>query len=159
MALLTRSRSPVVAGTVAAFLLVLIFGSPWFRDWAGGVDSSTAGGLFVRVLAWPGWAVDADESLRNTVSDLLRALFVVGLAPLFLVLMGIGSGSRGGAAQLLGGWGAFIFGSGAAALLTGVVRSDPSLLDTLSNAGVGAMYGLYAGWVVGLATLAGRSGS
>jgi hypothetical protein len=123
------------------------------------MDSDTADGWFAQMLAWAAWAVDTDESVRNTLSDVLRALLVVALAALFLFLMDVGTGSRGLVAQLLCGWGAFIFGSAAAALLTGVIRSDPSLLDTLISAGDGAMYGLYVGWLVGLATRAGGRGS
>lgn len=155
MPLLTRSKTAAGAGTIAALLLVLIFGSPWFRDWAAGLDSDTVGGWFAQLLAWPAWAFDADTAIRDVISTTLRALLVVVFAAVFLHLLA-GSGSGGTAGRLLGGWAAYIFAGAAAALVTALIRTDPSLLDALSTAGVGATYGLFAGWIVGLAALAGR---
>lgn len=156
MPLLTRYKSAVGAGTMAAFLLVLICGSPWFRDWAAGLDSSTVGGWFAQLLAWPAWSVEADDSIRDNIANVLRAVLVVVFAGVFLYLLGSPPGT---VSRLLAGWAAFIFAGAAAALVTAVIRSDPSLLDALATAGVGATYGLFVGWIVGLAALTGRSGS
>lgn len=54
MALFSRYKTAVGAGTLAAFLLVAIFGSPWYRDWAANnTNPNTAGGWFLRLLGWP----------------------------------------------------------------------------------------------------------
>jgi hypothetical protein len=102
--------------------------------------------------------MDADDSIRDAISNALRALLVVVFAGLFLFLLpGSQAGrARGTVSQLLAGWAAFIFAGAAAALTTALIRSDPSLLDALSAAGVGATYGLFVGWIVGIATLGGR---
>jgi hypothetical protein len=64
---------------------------------------------------------------------------------------------RGTVSQLLAGWAAYIFAGAAAGLLAALVRTDPSLLGALQAAGAGAGYGLFVGWIVGLATLGGRA--
>jgi hypothetical protein len=58
--------------------------------------------------------------------------------------------------QFFAGWGAFIFAGAFAALLTTLIRTNPSLLGAFRSAGEGATYGLFVGWVIGLATLGGR---
>ena len=47
----------------------------------------------------------------------------------------------------------------AAALLTTLFLSNPSLLGAFRSAGDGATYGLFVGWIIGIATLGGRRGT
>ena len=49
-------------------------------------------------------------------------------------------------------------GSGFAALLTTLFLKNPSLLGAFQSAGNGAAYGLFVGWIIGLATLGGYRG-
>ena len=77
----------------------------------------------------PGWVVLATWVLE-----------AIGLAALFLLIQG-----RGG--RLLAG------------LLTAFIRSDASLLGGFQAAGTGAIYGLFVGWIVGVATLGHRRGA
>ena len=162
MALGNRYKSAPGAGTFAALILVLVFGSPWFRDWV--VDNSnanTAGGWFLRVLVWPHWQFDSDDSLRSIIVTDLRAILVVVLTLIFLYLL---PGSqlaraRGTISQFFAGWAAYVFAGGFAALLTTLFLANPSLLTALQAGGEGATYGLYVGWIIGLATLGGRRGT
>lgn len=160
MVVATRYRTATGAGVLAAFLLVVIFGSPIYVDWVrDNADPETAGGWFLHMLAWPSWLLDADASLRDNLAAILRALLVVVFAAVFLALL---PGSqlaraRGSISQLLAGWAAYIFAGAAAGLLAAVIRSDPSLLSAFSAAGAGAAYGLFVGWIVGVATLGGRA--
>ena len=56
MALGNRYKTAPGAGTLAALVLVLVFGSPWYSDWANkNTDPDTAGGWWLRLLAWPHW--------------------------------------------------------------------------------------------------------
>jgi hypothetical protein len=88
MALTNRYRSATGAGTVAALILVLIFGSPWYVDWArDNTDPNTAGGWFLRLLSWPAWRFDSDDSVQNVIAADLRAILVVVLTALFLYLL------------------------------------------------------------------------
>jgi hypothetical protein len=141
-------------------VLVAVFGSPWYVDWVrDSADPNTAGGWFLHVLAWPSWQFDADASVRDNLAAILRALLVIVLAGVFLTLL---PGSqlarvRGTVSQLLAGWAAYIFAGAAAGLLAALIQSDPSLLGALQAAGAGAGYGLFVGWIVGLATLGGRA--
>jgi hypothetical protein len=162
MPLFSRYKSAPGAGTLAALLLVLIFGSPWYRDWVmDDTDPETAGGWFLRRLAWPAWSFDSDDSLQDVVAGDLRAILVVVLTALFLFML---PGSqlaraRGTLSQFFAGWAAFIFAGAFAALIATLFYTNPSLLTALRSADGGATYGLYVGWIVGLATLGGRRGT
>ena len=162
MALGNRYKTAPGAGTLAALILVLVFGSPWYRDWVNdNTDAETAGGWWLRLLAWPAWRIDSDDSLRQILVQDLRAILVVVLTLLFLFLL---PGSqlaraRGTVSQFFAGWAAYIFAGGFAALLTTLFLANPSLLGAFRSAGEGATYGLFVGWIIGLATLGGRRGT
>ncbi|HEU4424295.1 MAG TPA: hypothetical protein VFR67_17340 [Pilimelia sp.] len=162
MAVFRRYKSAVGAGTLAAFLLVLIFGSPWYVDWArDNTDPDTAGGWFLRLLAWPAWSFDSDESIQDTVARDLRAILVVLLTALFLFML---PGSqlaraRGTLSQFFAGWASYVFAGAFAALFTTLIRSNPSLLGAFQSAGEGAAYGLFVGWIIGIAALGGWRGT
>jgi hypothetical protein len=160
MALGNRYKSATGAGTLAALILVLVFGSPWYADWVSdgsNTNPNTAGGWFLRLLAWPHWEFNSNDSLRNVIVGDLRAILVVVLAALFLFLL---PGSqlaraRGTLSQFFAGWGAYVFAGSFAALLATLFLRNPSMLSAFQAAGGGAQYGLFVGWIVGLATLGG----
>jgi hypothetical protein len=162
MALGNRYKTAPGAGTLAALILVLVFGSPWYRDWViHNTNAATAGGWWLRLLAWPAWRIDSDDSLRDVLVQDLRAILVVVLTAFFLFLL---PGSqlaraRGTISQFFAGWSAYVFAGGFAALLTTLFLANPSLLGAFQAAGSGATYGLFVGWIVGLATLGGRRGT
>ena len=164
MALGNRYKSATGAGTIAALILVLVFGSPWYADWVNdgsNTNPNTAGGWFLRLLAWPHWEFNSNDSLRDVIVGDLKAILVVVLAALFLYLL---PGSqlaraRGTISQLFAGWAAYIFAAAFAALFTTLFFANPSLIGAFKAAGDGAEYGVFVGWVVGLATLGGRRGT
>ena len=91
----------------------------------------------------------------------LRAILVVALTFLFLYLL---PGSqlaraRGTVSQFFAGWAAYVFAGGFAALVAALILRDPTLLGAFRAAGEGAAYGLFVGWIVGLATLGGWRGT
>jgi hypothetical protein len=156
MALTTRYKTATGAGTLAALVLVLVFGSPWYVDWArDNTNENTAGGWFLRLLAWPAWRFDSDDALQDVVAADLKAILVVVLTALFLYLLpGTQlARARGTLSQFFAGWAAFIFAGALAALLTALIQSNPSLLGAFRAAGSGATYGLFVGWIIGIATL------
>ncbi|MGK5679604.1 hypothetical protein [Actinoplanes sp. URMC 104] len=162
MALGNRYKSAPGAGTLAALILVLVFGSPWYANWASdNTNPDTAGGWWLRLLAWPRWSFDSSDSLREIVVGDLKAILLVVLTALFLVLL---PGSqlaraRGTISQFFAGWASYIFAGGFAALLTTLFLANPSLLSAFQAAGNGAAYGLFVGWIVGFATLGGYRGT
>jgi hypothetical protein len=162
MALGNRYKSAPGAGTLAALILVLVFGSPWYRDWvADNINPETAGGWFLHLIDWPLWLVNSDDSLREILVNDLKAILVVVLTALFLYML---PGSqlaraRGTLSQFFAGWASYIFAGSFAALLTTLFLRDPSLLTAFRSAGEGATYGFFVGWIVGLATLGGRRGT
>ncbi|MFX0591316.1 hypothetical protein [Melissospora conviva] len=161
MALTNRYKSAPGAGTLAALVLVLVFGSPWYVDWAQeNTDSDTAGGWFLRLLAWPAWRFDSNDSIQDVFATDLRAILVVALTALFLFLL---PGSqlaraRGTLSQFFAGWASYVFAGAFAALLTALIHSNPSLLGAFQAAGSGATYGFFVGWIIGIATLGGWRG-
>lgn len=162
MALTNRYKTATGAGTLAALVLVLVFGSPWYADWArDNTNENTAGGWFLRLLAWPAWRFDSDASVQDVVAADLRAILVVVLTALFLFLLpGTQlARARGTLSQFFAGWAAFIFAGAFAALLTALIQSNPSLLGAFRAAGSGASYGLFVGWIIGIAALGGWRGT
>jgi hypothetical protein len=112
------------------------------------------------LLAWPTWRFDSSASVQDIIAADLKAILVVALTALFLYLL---PGSqlaraRGTLSQLFAGWGSYVFAGAFAALLTAVIQSNPSLLGAFQAAGAGAGYGLFVGWIIGLATLGGSRG-
>jgi hypothetical protein len=162
MALGNRYKTAPGAGTLAALILVLVFGSPWYGDWAqDNTNPDTAGGWWLRLLAWPAWSFDTDDSLRDVIVGDLKAILLVVLTFVFLYLL---PGSqlaraRGTVSQFLAGWAAYIFAGAFAALLTTLFLTNPSLLGAFNAAGSGAGYGFFVGWIVGLASLGGWRGT
>jgi hypothetical protein len=162
MALGNRYKTAPGAGTLAAFILVLVFGSPWYLHWVDrNTKATTAGGWWLRLLAWPHWTFDSHDSLRSIIVGDLRAILLIVLTALFLFLL---PGSqlaraRGTISQFFAGWAAYVFAGGFAALLTTLFLANPSLLGAFNSAGEGATYGLFVGWIIGLATLGGRRGT
>ncbi|TDD96646.1 hypothetical protein [Jiangella asiatica] len=155
MGVLTQYRSTTAAGVIAAFVLILVFGSPPYGDWVR--DNAAGPGAldwFLQLLTWPSWNLDADLPARDILAIMLRAILVVVFTAVFLaVLTGPRlSRTRGGGAQLLSGWSAYIFAGAVAGLLTAIIQSDPSTLGAFQAAAAGASYGLFTGWVVGAAT-------
>ena len=155
-----RFRTVSAAGTIVALVLVLAFGNSAYRDWAEDHTSATdAGGFFLRQLTWPGWSFDTDQSLRNLIATDLKAILLVVLTAVFLSLLAVapGWGVRGVVSAIVTGWAAFMFAAALAGLLAAFVAVNASLVTAFNWAGGGAIYGLFVGWIVGLATLAFRS--
>ena len=162
MALGNRYKSAPGAGTFAALILVLVFGSPWYGDWVEkNTRTDTAGGWWLRQLHWPSWTFDSSDALRTIIVTDLKAILLIVLTAVFLFLL---PGSqlaraRGTISQFFAGWAAYIFAGGFAALLTTLFLANPSLLNAFQAAGYGASYGLFVGWIVGFATLGGYRGT
>src|SRR6266540_316089 len=125
MALFSRYKTAVGAGTTAAFLLVAIFGSPWYRHWAThNTNENTAGGWFLRLLGWPAWAIDKEDTIKDVFATAIRAILVVVFTALFLYMLpGTQlARARGTFSQLFAGWAAYIFAAALAAMITTLFR-------------------------------------
>ncbi|SCL20986.1 hypothetical protein GA0070616_2164 [Micromonospora nigra] len=146
-------------GTLAALVLVAVCGSPAYVAWAqDGTDPNSAGGWYLRLLAWPAWQLDAGPE-GGLLAANLRAVLLVGFAALLLYLLPTPQVARvqGSVDQFCSGWGAYALAAGTASLLAAFLGPDPSLLGALQAAGTGASYGFLVGWIVGLASLGGRA--
>jgi len=160
---LTASRYSTATGTgtLTALVLVLAFGNPAYVDWVrDNTNENTAGGWFLRLLAWPAWRFDSDEPVRDLIAADIKAILLILLTALFLAALVNSqlSRARGTVSQLLAGWAAYIFAAALAGLLAAFIQTNPSLLAAFQAAGAGGIYGLFVGWIVGLAALGGRRG-
>lgn len=157
----SRYRTTTGTGVLVAVILVFAFGNPAYVEWVGSnTYENTAGGWFLRLLAWPAWSFDSDEPVRDLMAADMKAILLILLAALFLVALTGSqlSQARGTVSQLLAGWSAYIFAVAVAGLLAASIQTDPSVLSAFQAAGSGAVYGLFAGWIVGLAALGGHAG-
>ena len=149
MAIVGRARTATGAGVIATLILVLVFGNQAFTEW---VSRHTAGdtvwGWFLRVLTWPAWTLTSTASVRDLLAQDLRAVLLVVFVALVLAFAGRSVSGTGG---LLLGWAALIFGSALAAFVTAFLATHSSWLGAFEAAGDGSRYGLYAGWLVGIA--------
>lgn len=157
---MAKTRTVTGAGILATAALVLIFGNQAFVEWVGRHTSGdSAWGWFLRILAWPRWAlgpVDGSNSaMRRLIADDLRALLLI----LFVaVILGVVSKAvTGGAGGFFLGWSALIFASALAAFITSFIVANPSLVGAFQVAAAGSVYGLFAGWIVGAATATAKS--
>jgi hypothetical protein len=156
-----RFRTVSSAGTVVALVLVAAFGNSAYRDWANAHTSNdNAGGFFLRQLTWPAWTFNSSLPVRDLLAADLRALLLIVFTALFLSLLAVapGWGFRGIVGAIVAGWGAFMFAAALAGLIAAFFAANGSLLTAFGWAAGGVTYGLFVGWIVGLATLAFRRG-
>jgi hypothetical protein len=142
-----------------ALILVLAFGNSAFRQWTEDHTSANdAGGFLLRQLTWPAWSFNTSDSVRDLLATDLKALLLVVFTAVFLTLFAVapGWGIRGIVSAIVVGWAAFLFAAALAGLLAAFFTADASLLGAFTWASTGAVYGLFVGWIVGLATLAFR---
>ncbi|RKF25858.1 hypothetical protein [Micromonospora globbae] len=157
---LRRYGTAAGTGALAAFVLVAVGGCPAYVGWAGThTDPNSAGGWYLRVLAWPAWRFDAGDQAGGVLAADLRAILLVIFAAALLYLLPAGQAARvpGGLSQFFSGWAAYVLAGGLAGLVAVVLGPEPSMLGALQTAGEGGSYGLLTGWVVGTASLGGRA--
>jgi hypothetical protein len=156
----TAARVRTAPGTAvfAALILVLAFGNPAYVEWASNhTNPNTAGGFFLRELAWPAWAFSSGDAVRTILADDIRAILLIVLTGVFVAALAGAqlARARGTFSQFMAGWGGYIFAAAIAALLAGFVAGS-GLLGAFTAAGSGAVYGLFVGWIVGLVVLGTR---
>ena len=137
-------------------VLVLAFGNQAYVEWADGhAKGANAWDLLLRTLAWPKWFITSGgNASRDVIAFDIRALLLVVLVA---VLLGIaGANVVGGTGAFILGWFSVIVGAAIAALLTAFLTTDASFFNALQAAASASIYGLFVGWVVGLATAATR---
>jgi hypothetical protein len=125
-------------------------------DWSQDhTNPNTAGGWFLRLLAWPAWTFDSDDSVRDVIAQDIKAILVVVLTAFFVAaLPGTQlARARGTLSQFFAGWSAYVFAGAFAGFIAAFLFSNPTLLAAFQAAGSGAGYGLFTGWIVGIATL------
>jgi hypothetical protein len=131
---------------VAALVLVLAFGNQAFIEWVPRhTRSGTVWHWFLSTLAWPAWAIGGG---REVLAHDLRAVLLLGFVAVVLLLA---ARQATGAGAFVVGWGAVILGSALAAFVAAFVTADASLLGAFAAASAGSAYGLFTGWIPGVA--------
>jgi hypothetical protein len=152
---MSRTRTITGAGVIATVVLVLLFGNQAVTEWTVRHTSpDSVWGWFLRKLSWPAWAFgprnDTADAMRDLLAQDLRALFLILFVALILGL--VAKAILAGAGAFVLGWAALVFASALAAFLTAFVISNPTFLGALDAAAAGSAYGLFVGWLVGIAT-------
>jgi hypothetical protein len=150
MGLFGRARTATGAGVIATLVLILVFGNEAYTEWAGRhTNGNTVWGFFLRVLGWPSWVLTYSDSFRDLVARDLRAILLLVFVALVLAMAG--AAALSGGARFIIGWASLIFASALAALVTTFINANATWLGALSAASVGSSYGLFVGWIVGIA--------
>jgi hypothetical protein len=148
---ITRARTATGAGVITILLLVLAFGNQAYTDWAARhAQGANAWDLLLRTLAWPKWFVTSGgNTSRDVLAFDLRALLLVVFVA---AIIGMAAATVvGGFGSFVLGWFAVIIGAAVVALITAFLTSDASLYNALNSAASASVYGLFVGWIVGLA--------
>ena len=153
------SRTRTVSGVITTAALVLLFGNQAVTEWVGRHTSpDSVWGWFLRQLTWPSWAFgprdDSPGAGRAVLADDLKALLLIAFVAAILAM--VATSISGGAGGFLIGWAALIFASALAAFLTAFIISSPTFIGALDRAAAGSVYGLFVGWIVGIATAGGK---
>lgn len=156
MAVTTGGRVRTATGTavIASLILVLAFGNPAYVSWSKDHASNGAWGYFLRQLAWPEWSFNSDQSIRTLLANDIKAILLIVFTGLFVSLMT--GAQRGTGSQFFAGWGSYIFAGAFAGLIAAFIQANASLVGAFNWAATGAVYGLFVGWIVGLATFGAR---
>jgi hypothetical protein len=150
----SRARTSTGAGVIAITLLVLIFGNQVYTDWVSShAKPGNAWDLFLTELAWPRWFfTKGGTASQDVIAFDVRALLLIVLVAV-IIGMGADNVTGGGGAFMLG-WFAVIIGAAVAGLLTAFITTTASAFTALQAAAGAATYGLFVGWLVGLAAAA-----
>ncbi len=153
---MSRTRTVTGAGVLATVVLVLLFGNQAVTEWISRhyPRTDTVWSWFLHKLSWPSWAFsprnNSTRAMRDLLAQDLRALFLILFVALILGLVAKSIAGGGGAFFL--GWAALVFASALAAFITAFITSDATFLGALGAAESGSAYGLFVGWLVGIAT-------
>ncbi len=154
-----RVRTAPGTAVVAALILVLAFGNPAYVDWANkNASANDAWGFFLRTLTWPQWSFSSKESVQTILANDIKAILLIVFTGVFVALLAGSqlSRARGTASQFLAGWGGYMFAGALAGFLAAFIQANASVLGAFTWAAGGAVYGLFVGWIVGLAALGAR---
>ncbi len=157
------SKRPIpVAGAIVTAVLVLLFGNPpfvqWIRDPAN-VDPDSPIGFLLYRLTWPSWLFTpggADGNMTNFIAYELRAILVIALVFGILAMLAKGIGSSG--VGFVVGWVAVILAGAIAAFITYFIANIGGYGNSLAALADGGTYGLFIGWIVGIATAIAKRG-
>jgi hypothetical protein len=132
-------------------VLVLAFGNQAYVEWAANhAQGNNAWDLLLRTLAWPRWFITSGgNASRDVIALDIRALLLIVFVAAVLGMAGAYVLRFTGA--LILGWFAVIIGAAVAALLTAFLTTDASLFNALQAAAAASIYGLFVGWIVGIA--------
>ena len=150
----SRARTSTGAGVIAILLLVLVFGNQIYADWVSShAKPGNAWDLFLSELAWPRWFVTSGGTAsQDVIAADVRALLLIVLVA---VIIGIGADNVSGwFGEFVLGWFSVILGAAIAGLLTAFITTTASAFTALQAAAGAATYGLFVGWLVGLAAAA-----
>jgi hypothetical protein len=153
-----RVRTAPGIAVLVALILVLAFGNPAYVDWQARHAGNDAWGFVLKTLAWPNWSFSSTQSLQTVLANDIKAILLIAFTGVFVAAL---AGSqlataRGSLSQFFAGWGGYIFAGALAGFIAAFIQTNASVLGAFGWASLGAVYGLFVGWIVGLAVLGTR---
>jgi hypothetical protein len=160
MAVTTAGRVRTAPGiaVLVALILVLAFGNPAYVDWQARHAGNDAWGFILKTLAWPNWSFSSTQSLQTVLANDIKAILLIVFTGVFVAALA-GSqlaSARGSLSQFFAGWGGYIFAGALAGFIAAFIQANASVVGAFGWASLGAVYGLFVGWIVGLAVLGTR---
>jgi len=160
MAVTTAGRVRTAAGVavLVALILVLLFGNPAYVDWQSRHAGNDGWGFFLKTLAWPNWSFSSEQSIQTVLANDIKAILLIVFTGVFVSALAGSqlSSARGSLSQFLAGWGGYMFAGALAGLLAAFIQVDATIVGAFTWASLGAVYGLFTGWIVGLGALGAR---
>ncbi len=160
MAVTTASRVRTAPGVavLVALILVLIFGSPAYVDWAARHAGNDAWGFVLKTLAWPAWSFSSTQSIQSVLANDIKAILLIVFTGVFVAAL---AGSqlataRGSLSQFFAGWGGYMFAGALSGFVAAFIQANASVVGAFGWASLGVVYGLFVGWIIGLAVLGSR---
>ena len=159
----TRVVGSVLGGVAAIVVLTLAFGNPWFVDVTVRHEyyANHKIGPLVGALIFPGWRV-SPVTVRALAPEDPSTLVLYGLVAALIAAAVRSLGpARRGFAVVVAGWWATVVAAAVAGLLRGLllaafegnVPSEIIWQVTWDDLGGGLRFGLFFGWLAGLAVL------
>lgn len=159
---MSKTRTLTGAGAITTAALVLIFGNEAATDFIARHPTDGVKGWLFDKLTWPSWTTGLFEEPGPAIRDLLardvKALLLIGFVAGIVALCG--KMAKDAATGFMVGWAAVIFASALAAFSSAFIFEGATVLKAFVAADSGSAYGLFVGWIVGIATaiVAGKKG-
>jgi hypothetical protein len=123
------------------------------------VDPDSTIGFLLRWLTWPDWMfTPGNGTMANFIAHEARAILIIGLV--YGILAMLAKGIASGGVAFVVGWVAVILGAALASFIAYFIGAGngSTFAAGLNAFSAGGTYGLFVGWIVGIAASIAKRG-